>query len=445
MATDPVRRVRSIEQDAAAAPDLLAMLTRLAALSPQGDAPMLTVSIDWGIEGSDPGRVPPPTPKRSQERAARHETSAPKRPGWQVIQRDLEAMLATHEPRGETLEALTADVARITAFVENDVDPSARGLFVVASDRLGVFETIVLDVPMPSTLVVESIPALRPLVHAAEDYPSYVAVNADQQEANIWTIARQTWSENIQVESNLYPRHQASGGLNQQRYQRRADERVEAFAKTISDQLTRLFLESAAPPDYLILSTEEPMSSAISGQLHQEVSARLLGALTLPVSASAQDIAVAAAPMVEAEERRQERDAVQQVHDGVGSQTLGIAGAVDTLRALAAGQVRTLVMNDDFASQGWADYTFPLFGIGPVPGEHPAGGDAANLVVTKLEDEAVRLALINGGNVELIKTSEPMNDGEGAPRATDDLPRTEAARALDGLGGIGAILRYAVS
>jgi hypothetical protein len=336
-------------------------------------------------------------------------------------------------------------VGRISAFVENELDPSAGGLFVVASDSRGVFEPIVLDVPVPSSLVVESIPALRPLVHAVEDYPSYVVVNADQQEANIWLIERHTWSANVQIESDLYPRHQSSGAMNQQRYQRRADERVEAFARTISDQLTRLFLESATPPEYLILSADEPMSSAISSHLHQEVSARLLGTLTLPVTASAQDIAAAAAPIVEAEERRQEREAVQHVQDGVGAQTLGIAGAVDTLRALAAGQVRTLVMNDDFTSDGWADYTLPLFGIGPVPDEHPAGGDVANLTQTKLEDEAVRLALINGGGVELIKTAEPMTADEGVPRAAEQIPRTEAAKALDDLGGIGAILRYALA
>lgn len=444
MATDPVRRVRSFEQDSSIAPDLSTVLSRLAAIAPRGNEPILTVSFDWSLEGSDPGRLPAPTPKRSQERAMRHETGTPRRPGWQQMQRQLESLLAEYGPRGEELESLTADVARITAFVENELDASARGLFVVASERQSIFEPIALDVPVASSLVVESIPALRPLVHAAEDYPSYAVVNADQQEANIWLIERHTWRENIQVESDGYPRHQSSGGLNQQRYQRRADERVDAFARTVAEQLTRIFLESAVPPEYLILSDDEPMSSAISSQLHPEVSARVLGTLTLPASARAPDIAEVAAPMVEAEERRQEREAVQQVQDGVGAQALGIAGAVDTLRSLAAGQVRTLVMNDDFTADGWADYTLPLFGIGPVPDVHPAGGDVANLVSTKLEDEAVRLALLNGGAVELVKSAEPMTSDEGVPRADAELPRGDAAKALDVLGGIGAILRYAM-
>ncbi|HET6263131.1 MAG TPA: hypothetical protein VFG99_12965, partial [Chloroflexia bacterium] len=135
-------------------------------------------------------------------------------------------------------------------------------------------------------------------------------------------------------------------------------------------------------------------------------------------------------------------DAVQKVRDNVGAQTLGVAGAVDTLRALAIGQVQTLVMNDDFSATGWADYTLPLFGLGEIPAEHPAAGDVANLRVTKLEDEAVRLALLNGGEVELIQTVVPISETEGTPHAGDEIPRTEPAKALDELGGIGAVLRY---
>ena len=129
----------------------------------------------------------------------------------------------------------------------------------------------------------------------------------------------------------------------------------------------------------------------------------------------------------------------------MGAQTLGIAGAVDTLRALANGQVQMLVMNDDFSGTGWADYTLPLFGLGEIPAEHPAGGDVANLRVTKLEDEAVRLALLNGGTVELIQTTEPVSADSDVPRAGGEIPRSRAATALDGLGGIGAVLRYDIA
>ena len=445
MATDPVRRVRTTEQEDPGVPDLRAVLSRLAALNPSPTSSTLTASFDWSVDGSEPGRIPAPAPKRSQERALRGETGSPRRPGWQQTQRELQALVDSHGPRGETYDALAADFARITAFVENELDLSANGAFVVADGQQGVFEAIPLDVAPTPSLVLESIPALRPLVHASEDYPTFAVVDANQQEANVWVIERLGWSENVQVESDGYPRHQSTGGLNAQRYQNRANERVEAFARVVADQVNRLFMESSAPPDYLILSDDEPMSTAISEHLHKDVSPKVLAKIELGKDPLPTEIAAIVAPLIEAAERQEEVDAVQKVADNVGAQTLGIAGAVDTLRALANGQVQTLVMNDDFSGTGWADYTLPLFGLGEIPAEHPAGGDVANLRVTKLEDEAVRLALLNGGTVELIQTTEPVSADSDVPRAGGEIPRSRAATALDGLGGIGAVLRYDIA
>ncbi len=375
----------------------------------------------------------------------RGETGAPRRPGWQQMQRELQTLVESYGPRGETYDALAADLARITEFVDNELDVTVNGVFIVADGQQGVFEAIPLDVAPTPSLVLESVPALRPLVHASEDYPTFTVVNANQQEANVWVIERLGWSENIQVVSDGYPRHQSTGGLNAQRYQNRADERVEAFARVVAEQVNRLFMESSAPPDYLILSDDEPMSTAIAEHLHKEVAPKVLGKVVLGKDPLPAEIAAIVAPMTEAAERQEETDAVQKVADNVGAQTLGIAGAVDTLRALANGQVQLLVMNDDFTATGWADYTLPLFGLGEIPAEHPAGGDVANLRVTKLEDEAVRLALLNGGAVELIQTTEPLSAYSDVPRAGGDIPRSGAATALDGLGGIGAVLRYDIA
>ncbi len=375
----------------------------------------------------------------------RGETGAPRRPGWQQMQRELHALVESHGPRGETYDALAADLARITEFVETQLEPNVNGAFIVADGQQGVFEAIPLDVAPTPSLVLESVPALRPLVHASEDYPTFAVVNANQQEANVWVIERLGWSENIQVASDGYPRHQSTGGLNAQRYQNRANERVEAFARTVAEQVNRLFMESSTPPDYLILSDEEPMATAIAEHLHKEVSPKVLGRVVLGKDPLPTEIAAIVAPMIEAAERQEEIDAVQKVADNVGAQTLGIAGAVDTLRALANGQVQMLVMNDDFTATGWADYTLPLFGLGEIPAEHPAGGDVANLRVTKLEDEAVRLAVLNGGTVELIQTTEPLSADSDVPRAGGEIPRAAAATALDGLGGIGAVLRYDIA
>src|SRR5215211_6009540 len=122
MGIDPVRSVRLTEQESPVVPDLEAALSRLASMQPSPTATYLTVSFDWSIDGSEPGRLPAPAPKRSQERADRGESGAPRRPAWQQMQRELQELVESHGPRGDIYDALTADLARITEFVNNELN-----------------------------------------------------------------------------------------------------------------------------------------------------------------------------------------------------------------------------------------------------------------------------------------------------------------------------------
>jgi hypothetical protein len=448
MATDPVQQIRELEHDTQLATDLTATLARLAALPPSTEAPYLTVSLDWRPEGSAPGRFPPPEPKRSERRAPREEDGAPRRPAWQELRRDLEETVHSYGPRGAGFESLTADMERLTTYLDEELDPAAQGIVVIACHQQGVFEPVPLAVPVASGFTVGPIPSLRRLVHAADDYPPHAIIVADQRDAFLWLMGGQTWDRSVELEASGYPRHQQQGGWSQRRYQARADERVEAFARTIAEETRRAFEEVNEPAkyEYLIVAADEPMFTALNGAFHESVKQRILGQIHLPIEANITEIAAAAEPLVEEAERRREMEAVQAVRDGVGARGRGVAGAQDTITALETGQVMTLVMNDDFSQPGWADYTLPLFGVGSPPGEHPAGGDVANLVPTAVEDEVVRLALQIGAEVQLVSSAVPVGEAEQEqiPDADDPTPHSEAARTLDELGGIGAILRYAL-
>jgi peptide subunit release factor 1 (eRF1) len=447
MATDPVKSIQTIEHEAPLVRDLPATLAWLASLPPSTDAPYLTVCLDWRPEGTEPGRLPPPELKRSERRAQGEVQGAQRRPSWQQVSRELDDLVVQHGPRGAAFDSLSADVERIKAYIDSELDPAAQGVFIVACSHLGVFEPVPLDVPVKTEIVTGAIPSLRPLVHAAEDAPPYAVLVANQREADLWVMARQTWERGVQLEANDYPRKQKQGGWSQRRYQSRADERVDAFARTIAEETRVALGEGAGAVQYLILSAEEPMASAIDAELHETVKERIIGRISLPKEANFDAIVAEAAPIVAAEERRQELAAVQAVRDGVGAGNDGVAGAEDTLAALQAGQAMTLVVNDDFGAPGWADYTLPLYGVGEVPRQHPAGGDAANLVAANLADVVVRLALQTDAEVELVQSWVPITEAEleRVPDASDPKPRAEAARALDDLGGIGAILRFSLA
>jgi hypothetical protein len=444
MATDPVQRIRAAEHATPLALDLAHTLDRLANVPPSTEAPYLTVNLDWRPEGSEPGRIPAPEPKRSERRSRAADESTSYRPSWETLRRDLDEAIAGYGPRGAAFDSLTVDLERIGQYLDNELDPAAQGVVIVACDAQKVFEPVPLTVPVSTGFALGPIPSLLELIHAGHDFPPYAVLLADQRDAFLWIMERQTWARGVRLEADSYPRKTQQGGWSQKRYQNRADERVEAFARTIAEETRRELTEGDAQIPYFILAADEVMSSALDAAFHVSVKERVLEVVRLPIDASMDDIAAVAEPLVERQERQHERDAVQAVSDGVGAGGRGVAGPEDTLTALETGQVMTLVMNDDFEGPSWADFTFPVYGAGDPPREHPAAGDVANVIPVPLTDIATRLALQTGADVELVATAVPVGEDDEIPDADQPAPRSKAARALDAMGGIGAVLRFAL-
>jgi peptide subunit release factor 1 (eRF1) len=300
---------------------------------------------------------------------------------------------------------------------------------------------------VPTRIVEWPTPALAPLVRVADDYPRFTVVQIEQREALVSIVDQTRPAARIEITGDAYPRHQAQGGWSQSRYQRRADERIEAFARAVAE-LTRKVVEAGAVDDVILMGDDvnlPPLRKA----LHPTVAARVIGTLPSAMHADLQELMGLTLPLIESVEREREWAAVQAVRDAVGASGPGVAGAEATLTALQTGQVQMLVMNDDLAGPAWADYTLSLYGAGNPLGHHPTGGDPARLVGVSLPDELVRLALQSKAEIEIVQTATPL-----AAAAQIDIPagrggtpngRSEAAQLLDELGGVGAVLRFALA
>jgi peptide subunit release factor 1 (eRF1) len=226
--------------------------------------------------------------------------------------------------------------------------------------------------------------------------------------------------------------------LNQARYQRRVDERINAFARHVADE-TLLALQDEEV-DMLIVAGNEVMTGALAGEFHHTVTEAIVDTIRLDLSAGEQEILDATLPIAARVERERELAKVERIANAVGAGGRGKTGTTDVLRALQQGQASGIAMVDDFAETGWADFARDLYGAGPVPAEHPLGGDVADLVPVQLADEMIRLAVQTSARIEIVKTAVEGEDTDAS--AGGGLPRTEAARRLDALGGVGATLRY---
>jgi protein required for attachment to host cells len=445
MVIDPVERVRTYSNQPPLALDLPQQLTRLADLPPSLTAPYLTVNLDWRPQGDDAEPIPPPQPKRSRRRALRHRLHPiSRRPSREIIARQLADLLEQFGDREPAFDSLNADIERLKRYLDDELDPAAHGVVVIACHHRDVFVPIPLDVRVNTSFRVGPVPALGELAHVVEDYPPYAVLVTDQDEAYLWLIERMTWEEEIELEATKYPAHQKQGGWSQRRYQTRADERVAHFAKRVAEETRRAFEDQDERIENLVIAADEPMFSALKAEFHETVARKIIGHIHISVEANLNQVIDEAEPVVLQHEQQREFEAVQSARDNAAAGGKGVGGAKDTLTALETRQAQTLVMNDDFSLAGWADYTLPIFGIGQVPDEHPVAGDPANLVPTALEDEFVRLAIQSDADVEFVSTSEPVSEEElqHVPDADDPKPRTAAAQALDEVGGVAAVLRF---
>jgi peptide subunit release factor 1 (eRF1) len=443
MATDPIQRVRAQTHDVPLTFGVREALAGLAALPPSLDVPYLTVSLDWTPEGSAPGREPPPDLRRSEMRSRRGETGASRRPSRREFEREMERILADYGPRGDAFDSLSRDTQRIGEFLDDELDPAAQGVFIVSCSAHDVFTPLALSVPLPTTVTAAPTPALSLLARIVDDYPAYAVLLADQHEATISKIRRGARGRSVRLESNDWPRKQQTGGLSQRRLQARAGERVAAFARGIAEETERTLDDAAI--DMLVVAGDPVITSALAEAFSKRVADRIIGTLNLDIQTSEQAMIEATLPLVEQVERDQELAAARAVADEVGADARGAAGAGAVLRALQGGRVANLVMVDDFAGEGWADYGRDLYGIGPIPESHPVGGDVAEIVPVALEEELIRLALRTGAEIEIIHTSVPIEAAENngsIPPAGAPHPRPEAATILDQFGGVGALLRF---
>lgn len=425
MPADDLTQTTATRHESGLAENLPGIIERLANMPPSVEAPYLTAYIDWQPIGSSPGR----------------------RDGMRVYTDAIEPFLAHHEPHTPSRESLEADIKRVTAYLEGEAPDDAQGIMVVACQANGTFETFPLGVRVPTELSHGPVPALRTLLRSLNNAPSFAVLQIDQKEAIIHVVRQGRAAATLDVDSTDQTRGAATVSGSERTHLNRTDEKIEAFVREVGDKL-RIALDRGNLDGFVVLG-DEVVVPVMEREFPQAVWDRLIGTGRGEIRDTADEAIARATPIVLAHERELEAAAVQQARDLSKSGGPGVTGLEDTLTALQSGQVETLVMTDDFNALGWADYTLPVYGTGMPHSEHPAGGDPENMVPVSMPDELVRLAVQSAAAVETVRSDVPVTaeEEEHIPDAHADgeMPRSDAARMLDDLGGVAAILRFALA
>jgi len=243
--------------------------------------------------------------------------------------------------------ALREDLERLRSYFGNGSFSAkgAHGLAVYCCGPADLFEVIKLPRPVDATVVIDDSPYVEPLVDIGVA-GRWCVLLVNRKAGRILRGSPERLEEVELVWDDVHGQHD-QGGLSQARYQRGVEKEVQDHLKRVADELFHRFQRS--PFDRLLIGSPEELAGDVEARLHPYVRERLAGRVEVDVEhAGVDDVRAAAAPLIEADERLRERDALDRLEEGLGAGGRAAAGLDDVLSALNGRRVQSLLI-----AEGW--------------------------------------------------------------------------------------------
>jgi peptide subunit release factor 1 (eRF1) len=316
-----------------------------------------------------------------------------------------------HEEKAE----LRRDVERAREFFRSGF--SARGagsVAVFACGPAGLFEALKLPRPVASEVKVDDSPWIEPLARFSGPARLCVAL-VSRRNARILRGSRERLEEVATVEDDVHGRHD-QGGWSQRRYERGIEKEV---ADHLENTAKRLFAGwKRRPFDCLLVGCTEELWPAFERHLHPYVRERFAGRFDVDVENVTPEAARAAAlPLLEDDERRREREALDRLEQGLGATGRAETGLDAVLAALNERRVEVLLYAEGHTAPGVACPSCGWLGV---------DAPACPLDGSQLDrrDDVIEDAI----EAAVLQAAEPL-----VVRHHDDLGRH---------GGVAALLRF---
>ncbi|HEX7336942.1 MAG TPA: hypothetical protein VF252_07015 [Gemmatimonadales bacterium] len=317
-------------------------------------------------------------------------------------------------------EEVIRDLDRIQQFLRSPGNlPHTQGVAIFACEGIELFETVPLPVVHRSRLAVDVTPLVRELASVEEEFGRLLTVVMDRTSARLFEVTAYDTREllGLRADSTRGKRFhgdQNGPGWGEHAYNNRIRQEKQRHYEAIAREL--FVLDRRHPAHGIVIAGTGADAGAVEPFLHSYLVDRLIGTVRLnPKDATLASVHAATLAVRESYERASERAQVQEMLEGIGT-GWGINGLNPTLRALARGQVRSLLVNADASEPGFRCGDSGRLALS----ERECRGEGEPIPVLDLVDDAIEEALRQGVDVNVVY--EP------------------AAR--DAINGLGALLRF---
>jgi peptide subunit release factor 1 (eRF1) len=277
------------------------------------------------------------------------------------VRREVQRIEATLDqlglPPGEELH-LRRDLARIVEQVSNAARlPHTPGVLLVACEALGVFEIVPLSRVRQTRILIDDTAQLAELASSLEATGRMLVAVVDRAHARFFAVTPQDSQElpGLITPSRRGGKYQAdrkdSPGWGEHDYHNRIREERHRQAAAVVRHLTNLV--ATLPVQGLVLAGPERITTELERFLPHVLRSRLLGRVNVnPTAVTPAQVQHVAMNLWRQEERRAEQQLVEELLAAFGT-GWAVDGPRATLRALARGQLRALVLRAGQCGRGF--------------------------------------------------------------------------------------------
>ena len=318
-------------------------------------------------------------------------------------------------------DEVARDLNRVQEFLRNPGNlPHTQGLAIFACEGIGLFEMVPLPVVHRSRLSVDSSPLVRELASVEEEFGRLVTVVLDRSKARFFEVTAYESREvaGLHSESTRGKRfhgdHDGTSGWGEHTYNNRIRQEKQRHYEAIAREL--FIMDRRHPAHGIVLAGPGAEAGAVEPFLHSYLAERLIGTVRLnPKDATPASVHSATLAVREGHERASERELVHEMLEGVGT-GWGVNGLRLTLKALARGQVRSLLVNSDSSEPGFRCGESGRLAVT----DAECRGEGEPVPVLDIVDDAIEEALRQGVDVNVVYEPE----------------------ARDSIESLGALLRF---
>ena len=315
----------------------------------------------------------------------------------------LEGLGLTRKQRDE----VGADLKRIHDQLKDVAQlPATQGLAIFACGPLKLFELVGLPSVHRSRLAVDRTALVRELASVEDEIGTLLTVVLDRTAARFFEVTAfgAEEVEDLRADSTrggrFHSDRQGSPGKGEYQYHNRIREEKQRHYAAIAERL--FALHRKRPVHGVVLAGPGNDAGAVAAFLHPYLAERLMGVVSLNPKEAKPAVVYEATLATRAEfERESERTIAHGLEDALGA-GWAADGAEATLRALARGQVRTLLVDADAQGPGFRSAKTGRLAIT----ERDLRNDGDVQPVLDLIDDAIEEALRQKVEVEVLYDPE---------------------------------------